>query len=125
GRTGVSHVTDGLGQRGDEVELGVSAHGACARGWLTGPRCADLHGRSCGRASGLGPACCFRLLRSTRILPRSRSFPMSCEDICPLFRGPRCNVLPRGKGMLRGFTVLLVTAGMTRYALSRCSRTSV
>src|SRR5207247_1963557 len=64
------------------------------------------------------------------IAPASTSFlsegcSMSCEDICPLFRGPRCNVLPRGKGMLRGFTVLLVTAGMTRYALSRCSRTSV
>src|SRR2546427_12392001 len=51
------------------------------------------------------------------IVPASTSFlsagcSMSCEDICPLFRGPRCNVLPRGKGMLRGFGVLLVTAGI-------------
>src|SRR2546422_1056118 len=51
------------------------------------------------------------------IVPASTSFlsagcSMSCEDICPLFRGPRCNVLPRGRGMLRGFPVLLVTAGM-------------
>src|SRR5439155_25377365 len=37
---------------------------------------------------------------------------LSCENIGPLFRGPRCTVSPRGKGMLRGFSVLLVTAAM-------------
>src|SRR5213593_4839635 len=51
------------------------------------------------------------------IVPASTSFlsagcSMSCADICPLFRGPRCNVLPRGRGTLRGFPVLLVTAAM-------------
>src|SRR5438445_5198952 len=54
---------------------------------------------------------------STSIAPASTSFlsagcSMSCEDICPLFRGPRCNVFPRGRGMLRGFAVLLVTAAI-------------
>src|SRR5438876_3899819 len=54
---------------------------------------------------------------SISIAPASTSFlspgwSMSCADICPLFRGPRCNVLPRGRGMLSGFPVLLVTAAM-------------
>src|SRR5262249_17099374 len=56
------------------------------------------------------------------IAPTSTSFlsdrySMSCEDICPLFRGPRCSVLPRGRAMLRGFPVLLVTAAMCAYFL--------
>src|SRR2546426_1969076 len=66
---------------------------------------------------------------STSIAPASTSFlsagcSMSCEDICPLFRGPRCNLLPRGRGMLRGFPVLLVTVAMagsfSPHALTFC-----
>src|SRR5881398_975629 len=83
--------------------------------WFSGLRCADRHGQPCVRAPS--PPVDPESSATISIVPASTSFlspgcSMSCEDICPLFRGPRCNVLPRGRGMLRGFPVLLVTAAM-------------